>query len=100
MGARRGHKHEMRVRVSECGGDLARAGMGAELWLEAFREMLLPGKARTPGAVPPTAGSGVGGVGEVMEDSILSVLRASQDRQEGERSGEVSKSYFRGVPSK
>lgn len=94
MGARKGHKHEMRIRVSECGGDLARAGMGAELWLEAFREMLLPGKARTPGRCPTFHsrgwGGGVGGGDGRFHP--LSVLRKRAKTPAGEEGRDLVRS--------
>lgn len=100
MGARKGHKHEMRVRVSECGGIWPRAGMGAELWLEAFREMLLLREGTHPYAVPPsTAGGGVGVLGEVMEvDSIpclFSERRAKTPAGEEGRDLVRFQSYFK-----
>ena len=95
MGARKGRKHEMRVRVSECGGDMARAGTGAELWLEAFREMLLPGKARTPGRGPTFHGGGRGwGVGGGGDGRFhpLSVLRKRAKTPAGEEGRDLVRS--------
>lgn len=102
MGARKGHKHEMRAECQSV-GIWPRAGMGAELWLEAFREMLIR-KARTPGRCPTFHsrgwGGGVGGGDGRFHP--LSVLRKRAKTPAGgrERSGEVSRAILRGVPSK
>lgn len=64
---------------------------GLELWLEAFREMLLPGKARTPGRGPTFHGGGlgVGCWGVVMEDSIPYLFSESEPRPRQGRKGEI-----------
>lgn len=50
MGARKGHKHEMRVRVSECGGDLAPGRNGGRTLARS-----LPGDALTREGTHPWA---------------------------------------------
>lgn len=101
MGARKGRKQEMRVRVSECGGDVARAGMGAELWLTAFQGDALTREGAHPWAqshLPRCGGAAEGGVLEEWHWGgdgrfhPLSVLRKRAKTPAGEEGRDLVRS--------
>lgn len=104
MGARKGHKHEMRVRVSECGGDLAPGRNGQTLSKPSGR-CSYPGRHAPPGHCPTFhSRGGVGVLGEVMEDSIPCLFSESEPRpRQGREGRDLVRSpelFLRGVPSK